>query len=70
MKQVLLNVKESKYQFFLELLASLEFVQIEKLEGDSKADIEKNVRQGFRDLKKYKEGKLKTTPAKDFLHEL
>lgn len=70
MKQVILNIQESKYSFFLELLKSLDFVQIEDADGDSKKEIEKNLKQGFRDLKKYKEGKLKTSPAKDFLHEL
>lgn len=39
-------------------------------EGDSREDIIANLTQAFKDLKLYKEGKLKTTPAKDFLDEL
>lgn len=68
MKQIILNIQESKYNFILELLKNFDFVEIE--DGDAKKDIEKNLRQGFKDLKRYKQGELKTTPAKDFLHEL
>lgn len=70
MKQIVLNIKEEKYRFFMELVKSFDFIQIEEVEGDSKKDIVKNLTQGFKDLKLYKQGKLKTTPAKDFLHEL
>ena len=45
-------------------------MQIEEIEGDSKKDILENLTQGFKDLKLYKQGKLKTSSAKDFLNEL
>jgi hypothetical protein len=70
MKQVVLNIKEDKYRFFLDLVKNFDFVQIEGTEGDSKKDILKNLTRGFKDLNLYKQGKLKTTPAKDFLNEL
>ncbi|WP_417429808.1 hypothetical protein [Halpernia sp.] len=70
MKKVTLNIQESKYNFFLELLKNLDFVQIEDSEGDTKKEIVRNLEKGFKDLKQYKQGKLKTTLAKDFLHEL
>jgi hypothetical protein len=38
--------------------------------GDSKEEVLANLTQGFEELKLYKQGKLKTTPAKDFLDEL
>jgi len=34
MKQVTINVKDGKFQFFMELIKSLDFVQVES-EGDS-----------------------------------
>ena len=70
MKQVILNIKDSKYRFFMELVKSLDFVQVEEDPGDSKEEIVTNLTQAFKDLKKYKQGTLKTTPAKDFLNEL
>ena len=39
-------------------------------EGDSREEILANLTQGFNDAQLFREGKLKTTPAKDFLHEL
>ena len=70
MKQVVLNIKDDKYHFFLVLVKNFDFVQIEEIEGDSKKDILENLTQGFKDLKLYKQGKLKTSSAKDFLNEL
>ncbi len=70
MKQVTLNIKEKKYEFFMELLKNLDFVQVKEIEGDSKEEIRANLERAFKDLKLYKEGKLKTSPAKDFLNEL
>ncbi len=70
MKQVVLNIEESKYNFFLELIESLEFVKLEKTTSNSNEEIKENLKQAFQDLKKYKEGKLVTSSAKDFLDEL
>ena len=70
MKQLTLKIENSKYHFFLELLRSLDFVQIETVEEDSRDEIIKNIKEGIKDLKKYKEGKLETTLAKDFIDEL
>lgn len=69
MKQVTLNIPENKYQFFLELVKSLNFVKVEE-DGDSKEDIIANLKQGLKEVQLHKQGKLKTTPAKDFLNEL
>lgn len=70
MRQVLLNVEEKKLQFFLELVKSLDFVEVNNSEGDSKEAIIQNIKQGLEEVKLAKQGKLKTTPAKEFLNEL
>ncbi|MDR1877169.1 MAG: hypothetical protein LBQ84_06050 [Flavobacteriaceae bacterium] len=70
MKQVVVNIKNDKYSFFMELIKSLDFVQVQEDTGDSKDEIKDNLTQAFKDLKLYKQGKLKTTPAKEFLNEL
>ena len=69
MKQVILNVKESKFKFFMELVRSFDFVRIDG-DGDSKEAILSNIKKGLEEVKLARQGKLKTTPAKDFLNEL
>ena len=68
MKQITLNIKESRFQFFMELIKSLDFVQVD--DGDSNEAILSNIKIGLDEVKLAKQGKLKTTPAKDFLNEL
>lgn len=70
MKQVILNVKDNKYRFFMELIKSLDFVEIKEDNGDSKEEIIVNLTEAFQDLQRYKNGQLKTTLAKDFFDEL
>ena len=45
-------------------------MKIDENHGDAKKEIIENLEKGFSDLKKYKEGKLKTTSAKEFLNEI
>ena len=35
MKQITLNIKDSKFKFFLELIKNFDFVQVEEDEGDT-----------------------------------
>ena len=69
MKQVTLNIKENKFRFFMELVKSLDFVQVDE-DGDSKEAILSNIKKGLEEVKLARQGKLKTTAAKDFLNEL
>ena len=69
MKQVTLYIKEGKFRFFMELIRSLDFVQVEE-EGDSKEAILSNIKAGLEEVKLAKQGKLKTTLAKEFLNEI
>jgi hypothetical protein len=39
MKQITLNIKDSKFKFFLKLIKNFDFVQVEEDEGDSKEAI-------------------------------
>jgi len=69
MRQITLNIKEGKFQFFMELIKSFDFVKVDN-EEDSKKEIIANLKEGFNDMKLYKEGKMKGTQLKDFLNEL
>lgn len=68
-----LHIKDSKLNFFLELLRNLDFVSIETKEtneDDSIEEIKTNLQQSFREMKQIERGELKAKPAKDFLNEL
>lgn len=69
MKQIILNVKDEKVSFFLDLIKHFNFVQVED-DVDTKKEILPSLPRSFKDGKLAKEGKLKTTSAKDFLDEL
>jgi hypothetical protein len=69
MKQVTLKVKESKYQFFMELIKSLDFVKL-KEEDSTKEEILNGVKEAVEEMKQVKAGKIKTRTMKDFLNEL
>ena len=69
MQEIRLKIADGKYQFFMELIKNLDFVQVDN-DGDSKRTILSNIKKGLEEVKKVKEGKLDTTSAKDFLDEL
>ena len=74
MKQLTLNVKDSKYKFFKELVDSMDFVKIisEKEEKDRKKKeaLVKSIKTGLDEVEQIKKGKLKSIPLKDLLNEL
>jgi len=69
MRKIIVKVQKEKYEFFMELLNSLDYVQVEEETGDSVEETIDNVKQGLKEIKRYKEGKLKTTSAATALNE-
>lgn len=78
MDQITLNIPDTQVQFFIKLMKNLEFVKIKErkkisLEDELTPSQKKTwatVKKGFEDLKMIEQGKMKTTPARDFLQEL
>lgn len=70
MKQVTLRIKDSKFRFFMELVGSFDFVQIQQNEGDSKEEIIANLEGGLKEVQKIRKGTLKGRPANELLDEL
>ena len=68
MKELTIRIPENKYTFFMELIKSLGFVQVEE-EEDTKEEIIANLKQGFKEMEQHKKGKAKGTPLNDFLNE-
>lgn len=67
--KVLLDIKENKADFVLELLNSLNFVKVKPLSNE-KAEIMNNIKEAFEEMELIKQGKLKGTPVRELLDEL
>lgn len=69
MKKVSINVPDDKYQFFMELVQTLGFEEVDKTEAQ-KDEVLNGIEQGLKEVKLIQEGKMKGTSLKDFLNEL
>ncbi len=67
--KVLLDIKDSKVPFVMELLRNLSYVKAKPL-SDEKAQLVTEIREAVQNLKLVKQGKLKARPAKELLDEL
>ena len=47
-----------------------ELEALEQEEQPGKEQVLRNIKKGLKEVKQFRQGKLKTTPAKDFLNEL
>ena len=68
MKEIILEVEEKKYNFFLDLLKNFDFVSVKK--ESSHRDIIISVAKGMHQAKLASEGKMKSRSAKSFLNGL
>jgi len=67
--KILLDIKDSKAAFILELLENFKFVKAQTL-TPYKAEVLQGIKQAVDEMKLVTEGKLKTTSAEDLLNEL
>lgn len=67
MKEIIIEVEEKKYNFFLDLLKNFDFVSIKKTSRENDIIY---IAKGMQDAKLASEGKIKSRPAKTFLNEL
>lgn len=67
--KLLLDIKDSKASFIMELLKNFKFVKASPLTSE-KAEILEGIKTAVEEMKLINEGKLKGTPAKELIHEL
>ncbi len=67
--KVLLDIKDKKAAFFMELLKSFSYVKTQPL-TPQKAQFLKELKGSVDEIILAKQGKLKLQSAKEFLHEL
>jgi hypothetical protein len=69
--KVILDIKESRVPFFMELLKSLDYVEILKeVKDKEKSKAIQDLAEAFNDVRLHEEGKKKLKSAKDLLDEL
>jgi hypothetical protein len=69
MKQVTIYTTDKEYNHFLELAKNLSYVK--KIQPHTANEVVlNNIKAGLKEVNLYKKGKLKTTAAKDFLHDV
>jgi len=67
--KLLLDVKDDKAAFLMELLQNFKFVKTEEVTSH-KEEVLDNIREAVEEMKLIKAGKAKGIPAKDLLDEL
>jgi len=69
--KVILEIENDRVPFFMELLKSLDYINIIKeIEDQEKSQTIKELAEAFNDVKLYEEGKITLKSAKDLLNEL
>ena len=69
--KVILDIKEDRVPFFMELLESLDYISVLKQVKDKESSkIIQDLVDAFNDVKLYEEGKKNLKSAKDLLNEL
>jgi len=66
--KILLDIKDNKVSFVLELLKNLNFVKVKKL-TDEKAEIMSDIRDAVEEMKLIKKGEKQGIPAEELLDE-
>ncbi len=69
MKQVVLNIDEKKYKFFMELIKNFDFITVTP-ESTAKKQVLKQIATGMQAAILADKGGIKTRSAKSFLNEL
>ncbi len=66
MKQLTLNIVDSKFQAFLEFIKTLDYVEIPEVDKKALEELQNSLNQ----VKMMQEGKIEKQSAEDFLNEL
>jgi hypothetical protein len=71
MRHVTVYTTDKEYNHFVQLAKNLHYVKkVETDEEPLKDEVLDNLKAGLEEVRQFKKGKLKTTPAKAFLDEL
>lgn len=69
--KVILDIKDNRIPFFMELVKSLDYIRvIKEVKNEDKSQLVSDLAEAFNDVKLYEQGKKKLKSAKDVLNEL
>lgn len=68
--KLLLDIKDSKAAFFMEVLKNFSFVKNATPISSEKSSILKDIKEGIEEINLVKEGKLEARGVEDLLNEL
>ena len=66
MKQLLLNISDNKFKSFLELIKTMDYVEVPEVDKESLEDLQNSINQ----VKMMQEGKIEKQTVEDFINEL
>ena len=69
MQRVILDIPDSKINFFMELVNNLGFKKVKRLSREQKEFID-DLKDSLNEVELHRQGKIKLQPARDFLNEL
>jgi hypothetical protein len=69
MQRVVVEIPDSKINFFMELINNLGFKKVEKL-SSKQIEFVDDLRDSLNEVEQHRQGKIKLQSAKDFLNEL
>lgn len=74
MKEITIEIPDNKLDFFLELVKSLSFTKIQKIDGEpltlAQQEFFDDLKSAFNQVELHQEGKIKLKNARNFLLEL
>lgn len=69
--KVILDIKENRIPFFMELVKSLDYISVVKeVKNEQKGRFIEEMAEAFNDVKLHEQGKIKLKSAKSLLDEL
>ena len=66
MQQLTLNIRDNKFNAFLEFIKTLDYVEVPEVDKKALAELQSS----FEQVKMMQEGKIEKQTANDFLNEL
>ncbi len=71
MMKIILDIRDNRMPFFMELVKSLDFISVVKeVKDEKKSQFVSELAEAFNDVKLYEQGKKKLKLAKELLNEL
>ncbi|MFP4557646.1 MAG: hypothetical protein ACLFNU_12325 [Bacteroidales bacterium] len=69
MQRVVIDIPDSKFSFFMELVNNLGFKKVKKLSRQQQEFVD-DLQHSLEQVSQHQEGKINLQPARDFLNEL